>query len=116
MNQHVPLKGGSHARMAKLISRPVVWQVSQIFVPKYRRDVIYGQLQQHIGPILWGLLQQQGIELVEGHAMPDHVPLCLSIPPQYSAANTVGFLKGKLAIRIHREFLGRSGILLYYSP
>src|SRR5712671_3478160 len=48
-----------------------------------------------------------GIELVEGHAMPDHVPLCLSIPPKYSVANTVGWLKGKSAIRIHREFLGR---------
>jgi len=53
------------------------------------------------------LCQQQGIELVEGHAMPDHVHLCLSIPPKYSVANTVGFLKGKSAIRIHREFLGR---------
>jgi len=53
------------------------------------------------------LCQQQDIELVEGHAMPDHVHLCLSIPPKYSVANTVGFLKGKSAIRIHREFLGR---------
>ena len=53
------------------------------------------------------LCQQHGIELVEGHAMPDHVHLCLSIPPKYSVANTVGFLKGKSAIRIHREFLGR---------
>jgi putative transposase len=53
------------------------------------------------------LCQQQGIELVEGHAMPDHVHLCLSIPPKYSVAHTVGFLKGKSAIRIHREFLGR---------
>jgi len=42
---------------------------------------------------------------VEGHAMADHVHLCLSIPPKYSVANTVGFLKGKSAIRIHREFL-----------
>src|SRR5712671_4256596 len=46
-----------------------------------------------------------GIELVEGHAMPDHVHLCLSIPPKYSVANAVGRLKGKSAIRIHREYL-----------
>ena len=44
---------------------------------------------------------------MEGRAMPDHVHLCLSIPPKYSVANTVGFLKGKSAIRIHRELLGR---------
>jgi putative transposase len=49
-----------------------------------------------------------GIDLVEGHAMPDHVHLCLSIPPKYSGANAVGRLKGKAAIRIHREYLGRT--------
>jgi putative transposase len=43
--------------------------------------------------------------LVEGHAMPDHVHLCLSIPPKYSVAHTIGFLKGKSAVRIHRELL-----------
>ena len=50
---------------------------------------------------------QHDIELVEGHAMPDHVHLLLSIPPKYSIANTVGFVKGRSAIRIHRQFLGR---------
>ena len=43
--------------------------------------------------------------MVEGHAMPDHVHLCLSIPPKYSVAHTIGFLKGKSAVRIHRELL-----------
>jgi putative transposase len=47
------------------------------------------------------------VELVEGHAMPDHVHLCLSIAPKFSVANTVGFFKGKSAIRIHREYLKR---------
>ena len=47
------------------------------------------------------------MELIEGHAMMDHVHLCLSIPPKYSVANAVGKLKGKSAIRIHREYLGR---------
>jgi len=72
-----------------------------------RRRVIYGQLRRRIGPMLRELCPQQGIELVEGHAMPAHVHWGLSIPPKYSVANTVGFLKGKSAIRIHREFLGR---------
>ena len=53
------------------------------------------------------LCRQHEVELVEGHAMADHIHLCLSIPPKYSVANTVGFLKGKSAIRIHREYLGR---------
>ena len=44
---------------------------------------------------------------MEGHALSDHVHLCLSIPPKYSVANTIGFLKGKSAIRIHREYLGK---------
>lgn len=46
------------------------------------------------------------MELVEGHAMGEYVHLCLSIPLKYSVSNTVGFLKGKSAIRIHREYLG----------
>ncbi|MBN2583228.1 MAG: IS200/IS605 family transposase, partial [Planctomycetes bacterium] len=44
-------------------------------------------------------------ELVEGHLMPDHMHMCLSIPPKYSVAHTIGFLKGKSAVRIHRELL-----------
>jgi putative transposase len=74
-----------------------------VFVPMYRRRVIYGQLRSSSGRIIRELCQQQEVELVEGHAMPDHVPLCLRIPPKYSVANPVGWLKGKSAIRIHRE-------------
>jgi len=77
-----------------------------VFVPKYRRRSIYGSLRRQIGGIPRELCHQQGVEIVEGHAMPDHIHLCLSIPPKYSVANTVGFLKGKSAIRIHRQFLG----------
>jgi putative transposase len=51
---------------------------------------------------------QYELELVEGHAMPDHMHLCLGIPPKYSVANAVGRLKGKSAIRIHREYLSRT--------
>ena len=78
-----------------------------VIVPKYRKRAIFGKLRKAIGGILRQLCEQGGVELVEGHALPDHVHLCLSIPPKYSVANTVGFLKGKSAIRIHREFLGR---------
>ncbi len=78
-----------------------------VFVPKYRRRSIYGTLRRQIGGILRELSRQAEIELVEGHAMADHIHLCLSIPPKFSVANTVGFLKGKSAIRIHREFFGQ---------
>ena len=76
-----------------------------VFVPKYRRKVIYGKLRASIGAILRDLCKQKGIVLLEGHAMIDHVHLCLSIPPKYSVSNTIGFLKGKSAVRIHRELL-----------
>jgi putative transposase len=76
-----------------------------VIVPKYRRKVFYGRLRRQIGGILRDLCQQRGIELVEGHAMPDHLHLCLSIPPKYSVAHAIGFLKGKSAVRIHRELL-----------
>ena len=75
-----------------------------VIVPKYRRKVFYGRLRRQIGVILRELCRQRGIDLVEGHAMPDHVHLCLSIPPKYSVAHTVGFLKGKSAVRIHRQY------------
>ena len=78
-----------------------------VFVPKYRKKVIFGRLRRGIGRILRELCEQHGVELVEGHAMSDHVHLCLSIPPKFSVANTVGFLKGKSAIQIHRKHLGR---------
>ena len=80
-------------------------QSHAVIIPKYRRKVFYGRLRRRIGLILRELCRQRGIELLEGHAMPDHVHLCLSIPPKYSVANTIGFLKGKSAVRIHRELL-----------
>jgi len=78
-----------------------------VFVPKYRKRSIFGQLRRDIGRILRELCIQHEVELIEGHAMPDHVHLLLSIPPKYSLSNTVGFVKGKSAIQIHRQYLGR---------
>ncbi len=55
------------------------------------------------------LCGQFGVELIEGHAMPDHVHLCLSIPPKHSVAYTIGRLKGKSAVRIHRDYIKGKG-------
>ena len=76
-----------------------------VFLPKYRRKVLYGKLRQAVGRILRELCEQKKIVLVEGHVSPDHVHMLLSIPPKYSVAYTVGFLKGKSAAGIHRELL-----------
>lgn len=77
-----------------------------VFIPKYRHKVFYGRARSRIGPILRELCRQKGVELVEGKAVTDHIHLCLSVPPKYSIAMVIGFLKGKSAIRIHREILG----------
>ena len=76
-----------------------------VIIPKYRRKVIYGQLRKSIGRILRELCRQRGVEFVEGNMAADHVHMCLSIPPKFSVAHTLGFLKGKSAVRIHRELL-----------
>ena len=76
-----------------------------VYVPKYRQQVMFGKFRREIGRITRELCEQRGVELLEGNARPDHVHLCLSIPPKYSVSNTIGFLKGKSAVRIHRELL-----------
>ena len=76
-----------------------------VFVPKYRKKVLYGRTRKRIGQILRQLCRQKGVEILEGHAMPDHIHLVLRIPPKFSVALVVGYLKGKSAIQIHREAL-----------
>ena len=77
-----------------------------VFIPKYRQKVFFGKKRRKIGEILRELCRQKGVTLIEGHAMLDHIHLCLSIPPKYSVAMVIGFIKGKSAIRIHREIMG----------
>ncbi len=66
---------------------------------------MYGNLRKDIGRIIRELCDQRGVELIEGNAAVDHVHMCLSIPPKYSIAHTVGFIKGKSAVKIHRQLL-----------
>lgn len=70
-----------------------------IIIPKYRQKILYGSVRKKVGEILRTLCRHRGIELLEGHAMPDHVHMCLSIPPKYSVANAMGYLKGKSAVK-----------------
>jgi len=75
-----------------------------VFIPKRRRKLIFGKLRKQIGELLHDLANQKGSEILEGHLMRDHIHMCISIPPKYSVSHVVGFIKGKSAIAISREF------------
>jgi putative transposase len=79
-----------------------------VFIPKKRKKVIFGGIRKYLGKMLRELAVQKGCQIVEGHLMPDHIHMCISIPPKYSVSNVVGYIKGKSAIGIARHFLGKS--------
>lgn len=76
-----------------------------VITPKYRKKVFFGRKRSQIGKIIRELCRQRKIELLEGHAMADHIHLVMSIPPKFSVSNTIGFLKEKSAVRVHRELM-----------
>lgn len=76
-------------------------------IPKYRKRTIFGQLKKELGPVFRDLAQQKESKIEEGHLMRDHVHMLLSVPPKHSVAQVVGFIKGKSAIWIARNFVGR---------
>ena len=78
-----------------------------VFIPKYRRQALYTELRRHLGDVFRSLAQQKECRVEEGHLLPDHVHMLLSIPPKYSVAQIVGFIKGKSAIHIARTFMGK---------
>ena len=71
-----------------------------VFTPKYRRKAIYGQYKESIGQILRQLCNYKGVEIVEGHLMPDHVHMLVSIPPKYNVSQFMEYLKGKSSLMI----------------
>ena len=71
-----------------------------VFAPKYRRQVIYNDIKKDVGVILRKLCEYKGIEIVEAQLMPDHVHMLVKIPPKYSVAQIMGYLKGKSSIMI----------------
>ena len=75
-----------------------------VFIPKYRRKVLYGQLRRYLGDLFRQLATQRESRVEEGHLMADHVHMMVSIPPKYSVAQVVGYIKGKSAIHIARTF------------
>ena len=75
-----------------------------VFIPKYRKKRIYGELRKYLGEVFRDLAERKESRVEEGHLMTDHVHMLLSIPPKYAVAQVVGFIKGKSAIHIARNF------------
>src|SRR5271169_5846640 len=75
-----------------------------VFIPKYRRKVLYGELKRPLGPVFRQLAEQRESRVEEGHLMPDHVHMLLSIPPKYAVSQVVGYIKGKSAIHLARVY------------
>ena len=78
-----------------------------VFVPKRRRRQLYEQIRRQLGAIFHALARQKECQIIEGHVMPDHVHMCIAIPPKVAVAQVMGFLKGKSAIAIARQFGGK---------
>jgi len=79
-----------------------------VWIPKYRKKVmLYGQLRNHLGEVIRNLARHKESEVIEGHLMPDHIHMLISIPPKYSVSQVIGYMKGKSAIHIARSYLGR---------
>lgn len=71
-----------------------------VFIPKYRRKEIYGKLRSDIGQIIRQLCSYKGVEIIEAHAMPDHIHMLVRIPPKIAVSNFMGYLKGKSSLMI----------------
>ena len=75
-----------------------------VFIPKYRRRALYGELRRYLGEVFRRLAEQKQSRVEEGHLMPDHVHMMLSIPPKYAVSQVIGFTKGKSAIHLARVY------------
>jgi REP-associated tyrosine transposase len=71
-----------------------------VFIPKCRRKMLYLELRKHLGEVFRKLAAQKEAKIEEGHLMPDHVHMMISIPPKYSVSQVVGFIKGNSAIHL----------------
>ena len=78
-----------------------------VFIPKCRRKALYAQSRRDLGAVFRSLAEQKECTVEEGHLMPDHVPMLLSVPPKYAVSQVMGFIKGKSAIHIARVYAGR---------
>ena len=78
-----------------------------IFVPKYRKKVLYGKIRKFLGPLFHELASHRNCKIIEGHMVQDHVHMLIAISPKYSVSEIIGYIKGKSAISVARQFGGR---------
>ena len=79
-----------------------------VWIPKYRRKVLYGKLRHYLGDVLHELARQCESRIIEGDLCIDHIHMCIAIPPKHSVSEVVGFIKGKSAIAIARDVGGKA--------
>jgi putative transposase len=89
--------------------RHTVWECKYhvVIIPKCRRKTLYGQIRRELGAVLRELAEQKESRIEEGHLMVDHVHMLISVPPKYSVAQVMGYIKGKSAIHVARVYVGR---------
>jgi putative transposase len=78
-----------------------------VWIPKYRKKAVYGELRKELGEMFRELALQKERKILEGHLQADHMHMLIAIPPKYFVAQVVGFIKGKSAIHIARTFMNR---------
>lgn len=78
-----------------------------VFVPKCRKKSLYGKIREYLKKVFHELSRQRGSTILSGHMAQDHVHMCISIPPKYAVAEVIGYLKGKSAIAVARQFGGK---------
>ena len=78
-----------------------------VFIPKGRRKQLFGEIRRELGEVFRRLAEQRESRVEEGHLMPDHVHMMLSVPPKYAVSQMVGYVKGKSAIHIARTYGGK---------
>ena len=79
-----------------------------VFVPKGRKRQLYGKIREYLKGVFHELARQRGCRILDGYMASDHVHMCISIPPKYAVFEIVGYLKGKSAIAVARQFSGRT--------
>ncbi len=75
-----------------------------VFIPKCRRRTLYKELRSHLGEVFRRLASQKESRILEGHLMPNHVHMLISIPPKYAVSQVIGYIKGKSAIHMARVY------------
>ncbi|MGR3176005.1 MAG: IS200/IS605 family transposase [Candidatus Scalindua sp.] len=79
-----------------------------VFVPKFRKKLLFGKIRQYLKGVFHELARQKGSEIFLGHMSSDHMHMCISIPPKYAVSEVIGYLKGKSAIAVARQYGGKN--------